>query len=64
MAKRLPPAGSGYSGRSAVSGRYVSKSAAARNPTSSVNGKTVSRTAAAGKFVTPPKGSAGVSRAK
>ncbi len=63
MASRLPPAGSGYSGRSASVGRFVSKSAAAKNPASSSNVK--SRSAVSGKFVkTPPKGSAGVSRAK
>ena len=64
MTSRLPPAGSGYSGRSASSGRFVSKSAAAKNPKTTVNGKK-GRSAVSGRYVkTPPKGSAGVSRAK
>lgn len=58
VSKRLPPVGSGYSGR------YVTKSAAGKNPkTGGAGGR--SRSAVTGRFVkTPPKGSAGVSRAK
>ena len=63
MSNRLPPAGSGYSGRSATSGRFVTKSAAKKSPKTTINGK--GRSAMSGKFVkTPPKGPAGVSRAK
>jgi len=58
MTKRLPPAGSGYSGR------YVSKSSAGKDTNTSINGLR-SRSVSSGRFVkTPPKGSAGVSRAK
>lgn len=75
MSRWLPPAGGGYSGRSANSGRYVTKSTAARSPKTTVkektskNGKsgTVYRSANTGRFVrvSPKgKGSAGVSRAK
>lgn len=70
MSRWLPPAGGGYSGRSAASGRFVSKSSARRNPkttvTESTGGKS-GRSAATGRVVrvTPKgKGSAGVSRAK
>jgi hypothetical protein len=62
MASRLPPTGSGYSGRSASSGRYGSKSAAT---TPRTTGNETSRSATSGKSSKyPPKGSAGVSRAK
>ena len=69
MSRWLPPAGGGYSGRSATSGRYVTKINASRHPVTTgtdKNGET-SRSAVTGRFVkvTPKgKGSAGVSRAK
>lgn len=63
MASTLPPAGSGYSGRAASSNRYSTKSTAAKSPATSRSA--TSRSAATGRFVSkPPKGSAGVSRAK
>jgi hypothetical protein len=58
MSKRLPPAGSGYSGR------YVSDSSASKDSKATI---AVGRSGSAtpGRYVkTPPKGSAGVSRAK
>lgn len=61
MAKRLPPVGSGYSGRSATTGRYLSKGTAKKNPNTTVSERT--RSAVSGRFVKPPKGSAGVPRA-
>jgi len=57
MSKRLPPAGSGYSGR------YVSKSSASKDSKATITGAR-SRSAAGQYAKTPPKGSAGVSRAK
>ncbi len=60
MAKRLPPAGSGYSGRSAASGRYVSKSAMRKGAAGTSRSSAPNRVGGA----TPPKGSGGVTRAK
>lgn len=63
MTSRLPPTGSGYSGRSTTSGRFVSKSATRKSPEPTV--KAAPRSAISGRFLkNPPKGSAGVSRAK
>lgn len=75
MSRWLPPAGGGYSGRSATTGRFVTKATAARSPqsaTTAKNGKSEKtsgtfRSATTGRVVrvTPKsKGSAGVSRAK
>lgn len=59
MSKWLPPAGGGYSGRIAVSGKNATKLTGkdGHSKTGGSSGKIV-------RSVTPSKGSAGVSRAE
>jgi hypothetical protein len=70
MSRWLPPGGGGYSGRSATTGRFISKASASRASQTSVRASAStggSKTSADARSVrvTPQgKGSAGVSRAK
>jgi hypothetical protein len=69
MSRWLPPAGGGYSGRSAKSGRFVKQSTVKKNPKTTVKDSSSKsgRSATTGRLVRvipKGKGSAGVSRAK
>lgn len=57
MSRWLPPAGGGYSGRSAISGRFVKQSTVKKSPKTTIKEN-------APRVKPKSRGSAGVSRAK